>query len=217
MELVISKYCSISQLQASVNSQVIFDNAQGQDFKTFIRALYKQSGLDYPKFFKMDNLSKLGFMSVELLLQGENILGRYNSADVGIILTNASSSLEIDQKHYSTIKDREQYFPSPSNFVYTLPNIMAGESAIKNKFKGENTLMITKGFDPQLIHNIAELAFSSGVIESCICGWVEQNNEQFESVLFLIERKRPDKFIEGIIFEPSMLLNIYKQELEWKN
>lgn len=217
MALIITKYCSITNDRASVNGEIILKNVLSLPYKKYVRTLYKQLAVDYPKFFKMDGLSKLGFLSVELLVQNENILDHYPAEKTGIILSNASSSLEIDEKHQNTIKDREQYFPSPSNFVYTLPNIMAGESAIRHHFKGENTVMITRAFDPELIYEISMQAFSANALSCCICGWVEYYNEHFESQLFLIEEDKRDKSGEGIIFDPSMLLNIYNQEQEWKN
>ncbi len=167
---------------------IVFDDAGQDGFKNFIRAAYRHFDTDYPKFFKMDPLSKLGFMSVEVLLKGEDIAGRHPIEKTGLILTNASSSLEVDEKHQDTIRDRGKYFPSPSNFVYTLPNIMAGEAAIRHKFRGENTVLISKDFDARLIFNIMIWHLATGSLDCCICGWVEQYENNYESLLFLVER-----------------------------
>ncbi|MEN8225155.1 MAG: 3-oxoacyl-ACP synthase [Bacteroidota bacterium] len=215
MSLVIHKYCSVKPSRACVNGREIFSNEAPQGLRGYLRALYKHLKVDYPKFFKMDGLSKLGFISVEFLLQDESLLSRHAAEKIGIILSNASSSLEIDEKHQDTINDRNQYFPSPSNFVYTLPNIMAGEAAIRHKFKGENTVLISEKFDAELIHNIASQAFSINALDCCICGWVEQYGDKYEALLFLVENSEGPKSGEGIIFDPINLMKIYKQE--WKN
>ncbi|NQT77313.1 MAG: 3-oxoacyl-ACP synthase [Bacteroidetes bacterium] len=213
MSLVIRKYCAIRDGRIRVDGEAVF-SYEGQDgFKKFIRTAYKHFQTDYPKFFKMDNLSKLGFLSVEILLKGEDILKLHPAEKTGIILTNASSSLEIDEKHFESIKDRGQYFPSPSNFVYTLPNIMAGEAAIRHKIKGENTVLINKYFDPELIFILVELAFKSKSLSCCICGWVEQYENNYESLLFMVEKDNNNS-AEDIIFEPSNLANIYKRNNE---
>jgi hypothetical protein len=217
MPLLIKKYCSISGNHIKVDGRLIFEYDGPDGFKKFIRAAYRHFETDYPKFFKMDPLSKLGFMSVEVLLKGEDIDSRHPIEKTGFILTNASSSLEVDEKHQETICERENYFPSPSNFVYTLPNIMAGEAAIRHKFRGENTVLVSKDFDAALIFNITELAFNTGSLDCCICGWVEQYENNFESLLFLVERSRAEnegkKSTEDVIFEPSILNKIYKLEL----
>lgn len=188
------------------------ENTEGLEFKKFMKALYRHLEMDYPKYFKMDGLSKLGLMSVEILLQNENISGQYARERIAMVLTNTSSSIEVDRKHWETINDRNNYFPSPSNFVYTLPNIMAGEAAIRHQLMGENSVFISDGFDPEMICELTQLTFASGVVDCCIAGWVEHNNNNYESLLFIIEEKEnlKGKSPEDIIFEPSILLDLYK-------
>ena len=216
MSFVIKKYCSISNARVRINGREQFSYAGEDGYKKFIRAAYKHFNIDYPKFFKMDTLCKLGFAAIDILLQEEHISDRHAAGKTGIILCNASSSLEVDEKHQDTIKDREQYFPSPSNFVYTLPNIMAGEAAIKHIFRGENTVLITDHFDPELLQTIVEPVFASNTLSCCICGWVEQYKDNYEAVLFLVEDDEATegglKSAEDVIFEASNMMRIYKQE-----
>ena len=37
------------------------------NFAAFIKTLYKKEMISYPKFYKMDNMSKLGFLGAEML------------------------------------------------------------------------------------------------------------------------------------------------------
>lgn len=220
MPLHIKKYISIVDNRIAVNGDKTFTYEGDDGYKKFIRAAYRHFKAEYPKFFKMDTLSKLGFLSVEILLQGHELSRHYSPDRIGLILTNGTSSLEVDEKHMDSIRDRENYFPSPSNFVYTLPNIMAGEAAIKHVFRGENTVLISKNFDECLIHDIVSLAFETNSLDCCICGWVEQYGNKYESLLFLIERD--DGHLAGfsdedVIFEPLFLKETYKHEIEWKN
>jgi hypothetical protein len=215
MTLVIRKYSSINSSGAFVNAIPALENSEDLEFKKFMKALYRHLGMDYPKYFKMDGLSKIGLLTIEILLQDENLQDQYPGERIAMILTNASSSIEVDKKHWETIKDRKNYFPSPSNFVYTLPNIMAGEAAIRHQLKGENTVFISNGFDPALICELTHLTFASGVVDCCIAGWVEHSSNNYESLLFIIEEaeksKLKGKSSEDIIFEPSKLLDLYKK------
>ena len=210
MELSINKYCKIDPAGVAMNGKMLLPNAEQLGYRKFIRSVYKHFSLDYPKFFKMDGLSKLGFMATEILLKEEGTGGNFSSEKTGFILLNGSSSLEVDEKHQETINSREQYFPSPSNFVYTLPNIMAGEAAIRHKFRGENTVLISRDFDTQLFYDLVSLAFEQGALECCVGGWVEQYGERFEAMLFLITSGENKISAESVIFEPSNLNNIYK-------
>ena len=98
--------------------------------------LYRTHIGDYPKFFKMDPLCRLGLVTTELLLK------QSPKADYGVLLFNRSSSLADDSAFQDTIQDRNNWFPSPALFVYTLPNIVTGEIAIRNHFQTETNFMV---------------------------------------------------------------------------
>ena len=119
------------------NGLPVFEEGKA-DLPEFLIAAYRHFDLQYPKFFKMDNLSKLGWLANEILLQGSFDKEKYNAEDVGIVLSNANSSLDTDIKYYETTKT----IASPAQFVYTLPNIVIGEISIRHHFKGENAFFI---------------------------------------------------------------------------
>ncbi len=127
----ITAHCRISDHSVYRNGQRLLENKKG-DLPGFLLSLYQHLNSNYPKFYKMDNLSKLGWLAAEILLKQENLLGSYQSEEIGISLANANASLDTDLKYYDSMKD----IPSPSLFVYTLPNIVAGEICIRHKFKG---------------------------------------------------------------------------------
>ena len=87
--------------------------------------LYRKYVGDYPKFFKMDTLSRLGFIAAEMLI------GAANDVPSAIILANRSASIKNDRDYLATISEGN-YYPSPALFVYTLPNIVTGEIAIRH-------------------------------------------------------------------------------------
>lgn len=95
--------------------------------------LYRRFVGEYPKFFKMDTLCRLGFIAAELLLHTEQV-------DT-VVLANRSASIKNDRDYMATISDG-QYYPSPALFVYTLPNIVTGEIAIRHHIQGETSFYI---------------------------------------------------------------------------
>ena len=140
----ITSYCTIRNGKAISNGTEVFSGSGGYD--EFIKDLYRNLKIGYPKFFKMDRLSKLALVSSELLLINKSISEDYNAEKIGIYLANNASSLDTDRRHQDTIQNREEYFPSPAIFVYTLPNITIGEIAIKQKIKGPNLFFILDKF-----------------------------------------------------------------------
>ncbi|MDP4282673.1 MAG: 3-oxoacyl-ACP synthase [Bacteroidota bacterium] len=189
----ISYWCMIRQNRVVMPGRDWVPNENFLTFTEFIKALYKKEQVSYPKFYKMDNLSKLGFLCAEMIFKNNPVTGRYKSEEIGIILSNSSSSLDTDLDYYKTIKDPSSYFPSPSVFVYTLPNIVTGEICIRNRIKGENAFFISEKFNSELLETYGRLLFESQHMQTLLCGWVEILKEKYEAALFLIEKKKDNE------------------------
>jgi hypothetical protein len=213
MELLITRYIQLQDHRVLLNGIVEYVSEVGSVGK-FNRSVYRHYNIDYPKFFKMDNLSKLGFLSAEILLQGTDILKKYLGEEIAIILENASSSLESDEKHQESIRDRNKYFPSPSVFVYTLPNIMASEIAIRHKVKGENTVFIFEQFEPEFIDHYVSDLFRNQRVNCCLSGWIECYGDHYQSFLFIIEQEDKIKRFKGL--QECVILNTLNVEKLFK-
>jgi hypothetical protein len=114
--------------------------------------------------------------------------------------------LDTDRRYQETISNAEAYFPSPAVFVYTLPSIMCGEIAIRNGIQGENNLLVTEGFDAEVIAQQVELLFSQTQTKVCIAGWAQLEGNSFDLLLFLVEQ---DDNIESMSFSAETLTAIY--------
>jgi hypothetical protein len=172
------------------NNAVIKNNREifavpASDVSSFLAKTYHFLQIDYPKFYKMDHLSKLGFLAAEILLKGEDIKN-YLPQDTGIVLTNANSSLDADIKYFESAKT----FASPGLFVYTLPNIVMGEICIRNNFKGENAFFVFENFDAGFLEQYVSGLFNKNILKLCICGWVDMLQEGYSAVLFLAGRHK---------------------------
>ena len=126
--------------------------------------LYRKEVGDYPKFFKMDPLSRLGFVATELLLKESP------KVDYGVLLFNRSSSMADDLAFQATIQSHTDWFPSPALFVYTLPNIVTGEIAIRNHFQTETNFMVLDAPRADIMAEQIAIAAQRG---PQIAGWCE--------------------------------------------
>jgi hypothetical protein len=171
------------------NEVPVFEN-RGVDAAAFLLSAYQHFELNYPKFYKMDSLSKLGWVAAEVLLKNTNIKD-YQPEDIGLILANANSSLDSDQKYIKSVSD----IPSPALFVYTLPNIMIGEICIRNNFKGEDAFFIFENFDADFTELYVNNLLNNNILETCICGWVDLLGDNYKAVLFLVEKIERDNSI----------------------
>lgn len=156
------------------NNQVLVDGrpieTQGTSGQAMLTHLYKMCDFAYPKFYKMDSLCRLGFIATELLLGDKTGVEGDTHAIVAI---GYSGSLNTDARYCETICDADNYFPSPSVFVYTLANIVTGEIAIRNKIYGETSSFLVDYYDPAMIVNLLSTAFADPGIKTITGGWID--------------------------------------------
>jgi hypothetical protein len=177
--------------------------AEEHDLSGFLAAAYQHFELKYPKFYKMDHLSKLGMIAAEVLLKPGFDRHLYNAEDIGVVLSNASASLDTDIKYYETVSE----MASPGVFVYTLPNIMIGEICIRNGFKGENAFFVFNSFNPVFIEQYVSYLLNTGILKVCICGWVELIGETYNAVLYLVQKSASG--MPRVLFTGESLNKIY--------
>lgn len=164
------------------NGEVLFiGDAPATD--VFLLSAYQHFQYSYPKFHKMDNLCKLGWLAAEVLLQGFD-KNYYRPEQIGTVLMNANSSLDMDLRYHESMKG----VPSPSLFVYTLPNIVAGEICIRHHFKGENAFFVQPKFDAAFMKQQVDHLLDHNILQACICGWVDVLGSAYEAKLFLVEK-----------------------------
>lgn len=195
----IKSYCHIKNQTILLNGELLYKEENEQegeviDFSTFIKRVYKFLKTDYPKFFKMDNLSKLAFLAADVLLKKENLNEEAVPADwqennIALVFSNRASSLDTDRKHKAAIENDAEYFPSPAVFVYTLPNICLGEISIKHKLYSENSFFIFDHFNAEHLHLYANSLLKSEKAEKVLCGWVDFDENSYQAFLYLVENE----------------------------
>lgn len=152
-----------------------------------LNTIYREIIGDYPKFFKMDSLCKLGFIASELLLRDKSEEEKENGA---IVLFNRNGSLITDRNYQQTITKGENYFPSPALFVYTLANIVTGEIAIRHKMYGESSFYILDREDENVMRKIAEGVYETSNPDFILTGWVDYvDDNEYKAKLKIITNK----------------------------
>ncbi|GEQ85234.1 hypothetical protein ULMS_07420 [Patiriisocius marinistellae] len=167
----------------SLNGSVLYSSSE-TELPEILKDIYKKLETDYRKFFKMDVLSKVAFLTADMLLKSQNLASEEN--DIAVILSNNASSLDTDRNHQNTIADKDNYYPSPAVFVYTLANICIGEISIKYKLFSENSFFIFEAFNAQYLHAYANQLLISKKAKSVLCGWVNVDEEKYEAFLYLV-------------------------------
>ncbi|HIP31511.1 MAG TPA: hypothetical protein EYG86_01980 [Crocinitomicaceae bacterium] len=197
MKLVASIY--ISPKGVFLNNELQFSLTE----ENWKKEIYSKLEIDYSKFHKMDALSKMAFLSTETLSNAVNT-NKYDDNGMVLLFANASSSQDTDLKYINSYEVKGS--PSPSLFVYTLPNILTGELAIRHKWYGENCFYIEEKFDAEFYLEQINFYFSKGA-KACLCGWVNSFDGKEECFEFLIENEGNDN--KELIKEE--LIKLYNQ------
>ena len=186
------------------NGKLITQSSKTDSYISFLEESYKSLNLSYPKFFKMDTLSKLGVLCAEQILVNEPI-SQFPKEKTAIVLSNKNSSLQTDIAYSKTMSD----FPSPSLFVYTLPNIVTGEISIKHKITGENAFFIEPVFNANLLHNYTELLLQES--DAVLCGWLNVDENTCEGFLYFVAKQttNDEKKINFIKHNPNSITQLY--------
>lgn len=198
--LYIHQYIQWQDGIVSRNGRELYYSA-GQDAHSIALDIYQQSGITYPKFFKMDILSRVAFLASEMIIpQPVN----EDKDHVAVVFSTTSGCLDVDHK----FEESRQTLASPALFVYTLPNIMLGEVCIRNGFKGEQMCTIAEGPDANWFgFYVGDLLHKRGT-EACLCGYVDATATHIRAVMLWVS-KAPS----SLPFTPAHLTTILNSSL----
>jgi len=151
---------------------------------------YRQTGISYAKFFKMDTLCRVAFVAGELLDIPRDIS---NKAKIGTVISTSSGCIDVDKK----FEDSRQEIASPALFVYTLPNIMLGELCIRHGFKGAQMCFIEeRPYAPGTFFHVSDL-ISRRSADACLCGHIDASENGIDASLMWVSREQgPVAFTE---------------------
>ncbi|MBA4054244.1 MAG: hypothetical protein C0490_05995 [Marivirga sp.] len=181
----ITGYCQIRNRQLAYQGEVILKDQRG-NLDTFLDTTLTSLSISYPKFYKMDHLSKLGFLAAEVLLKDVNLQQVYEPSEIALVLSNANASLDTDVRYFESTKT----MASPALFVYTLTNIVAGEICIRHGIKGENAFFVTPAFNPVQLHSYVKSVMMQEKTKACIAGWIDVLGEHHDVFLYLVEKTK---------------------------
>lgn len=169
--------------------------------------LYRALQGGYPKFFKMDVLSKCAWLGAEALLrEGDALL--YEGMDknkIAVVLATKNGCLQTDKRYAETLTT----IPSPALFVYTLPNIMLGEICIRHGFKGEQLCLVQPAFHAEELHFWAHDLLTNRGMDACLTGWADATDDYHDICLFWITRQQAT--------DPGWMQSVYEQTITAHN
>ena len=208
VDLFINSYCHIVPSRIVRDGKSIHTSQESQA-DAFIKEAYVILNINYPKFYKMDNLCKLGILASELIVPQGSPNKDFQQDKIAVVLANRDSSLDSDVRHQRAISNEDAFFPSPTVFVYTLPNIVAGEICIKHQLKGENVFCISPKLDAKLLLTMSENLFYKSQTHAALVGWLNANENDYDAFLMWVS---PSNSGLSALFTADNIETIYSKE-----
>lgn len=196
----ITRHARIRNYALYAQHELLFRNEGNLDL--FLDQAMKSMAVSYPKFYRMDRLSKLGILATEALLTGVQLVANHGAEGVALVLANNHASLDTDLRYFESTRT----IASPALFVYTLTNIVSGEICIRHGIKGENAFFVMPAFDPMMLSGYVEMVMASQKTKACIAGWIDVMGEEHDVFLYLAE-KRGDN--ESLAHSSEVLRKLY--------
>ncbi|KAA5534901.1 hypothetical protein F0919_09885 [Taibaiella lutea] len=179
--LYIQQYLHWRDNKVMLNGNLLFELAPSTAVDSCMD-FYNKAAITYPKFFKMDLLSKAAFLSANTVLPKEIEEDRLKIATV---LSSKSGCLDVDKK----FRESQADIASPALFVYTLPNIMLGEICIANGFKGEQMCTLTDETDCDWFDFYINDLIKNRGTEAALCGHVEATASGIEALMIWVNKQ----------------------------
>jgi hypothetical protein len=200
-DVFISSFVRIRNGAIARNSDIVFAKEGGADY--FFDAAYTNLQIQYHRFYKMDRLCKLAFLATEYLLGKTPITEKYSGGNTGVVVSTKNSSIDTDISFYKSMYEGS---PSPSAFVYTLPNVMLGEICIRNHIKGESACLVFDIFEPSFNTFYADYLFGKKDIKALVVGWADFYNEKYDAFFYLLEQEKSEL---GLVHNEKTVNEIY--------
>lgn len=180
----ITRHARIKDCSLFSQGYLLFKGEHGK-LDQFLAEAIPALSIQYPKYYKMDRLSKLGFLAAEVLMIEKPPVGKYGAKAVALVLANAHASMDTDLRYFESTRT----IASPALFVYTLTNIVSGEICIRHGIKGENAFFVMPAFDPEILAGYVNIVMASNKTEACVAGWVDVIGDQHDVFLYLAEKE----------------------------
>lgn len=198
----ITRYTRIQHCSLFSQGHLLFKSKLGK-LDQFLAEAVPALSIQYPKYYKMDRLSKLGFLAAEVLLAPRAPVKEYGAKAVALVLANAHASLDTDLRYFESTRT----IASPALFVYTLTNIVSGEICIRHGIKGENAFFVMPGFDPEILAGYVNIVMASGKTGACVAGWIDVIGDQHDVFLYLAEKEGSSNSLEHTSEQLQKLYN----------
>ena len=167
MALYVTGFCRINQEKVIVNDEVITHKPNDSIVDFLVD--FTKLGENYPKIYKMDQMSRFGVIASELIFNERNPSAHYKEEEIAVdpeVAVNVIHGVRSDDPRAEAI--------SP-----------ADSCAMQRSFSHSG---FVSSRSPAILRC---LSFWSRPTKACLAGWIEVLGDNHDVFLYLVEEKKP--------------------------
>jgi hypothetical protein len=144
------------------------------------------SGLEQPRFHRMDRSSKLLALATAPFFAPGGALYSLEKDRIGSVICGRSGSMDTDVGYDDQL--RSEGHAGPGLFVYTLPNIAMGELTIMHGLHGSGLCLLSERPDPEQMRLACKVLIDFHGMEVVVCGWSDIFADQAAATFILVTK-----------------------------
>jgi len=187
--MLIRSFCRIT------NHSVVLDRERcpgleklmmGNQVDEDLDRIFSSLKVDFPTYEKMDDYSKLGFITAELLMKKNGYDVSVSKPDMGLFIYSRSGCLGAD---YNLVRVMEGHGTDDQAYKRAIPNAICSDIAFRHKIEGEMGIFLSDGF---IYEHFFRTCFGTLETEpslnTLLAGYVECYGGYASSLLCLLTR-----------------------------
>lgn len=187
--MLIKSFCRIT------NNSIVLDRVRcpelekhmvGNQVGEDMDRLFSSLKVDFPHYKNMDDYSKLGFITAELLMKHNGYDPAANKPDMGLFIYSRSGCLGAD---YNLVRVMEGQCSDDQAYKRSIPNAVCSDIASRHHIEGEVGVFLSDGFIyEQFFRTCFGALETEPSLNTLLAGYLECYGGYASSLLCLLTR-----------------------------
>jgi len=162
----------------------------GHNVREYLDRVFAHMDMDYPSFRKLDDYSKLGLITAELLMKHNGYDVSREKPDMGIVIYSRSGCLGAD---CNLVGVMEGLTVDDQAYMRSIPNAICSDIACRHKIGGEMGVYLSDEFIYEhFFRTCFGTLLSDSELNTLLAGYVECYEGYVSSLLCLLTRSSQD-------------------------
>ena len=209
--MIIKSYCRITNHSVIVDGERLSDlekHMLGNNVGDDLDNVYARLDVNYFNYKNMDDYSKLGFITAELLMQRNGFDTEKDKQDMGLLIYSRSGCLGAD---YTLVRVMEGLTVNERAYERVIPNAICSSIVCRHKISGEMGIYLSDGFIYEQFFRTGHGLFETEPgLKTLLAGYVECYGGYMSSLLCLLERSDDNTLIDYDLREERFCIEMLR-------